>query len=98
MPTVWTMFLYSFPFLSADAGEMMAVVVCDSAPMKGAEGRVSVTLTVDASTASISLSGSDPRVGTRTAGSFSRSNVNLTAFASNGVPSWKRTPFRSLNV
>ena len=81
------MFLYSFPFLSAAAGETIAVVVCASAAMKGADGRVRVTLTVEASTASISLSGSDARTGTRIAGSFRRSNVNLTALASNGVPS-----------
>src|SRR5712691_4940289 len=29
---------------------------------------------------------------------MTRSKVNLTAAASSGVPSWKRTPLRSLNV
>ena len=98
MPTVWTMFLYSFPALSTDAGERIAVEVCDSAEMKGTDGCVRVIFTVDASSASISLSGSDARTGTRIAGSLSRSNVNLTAFASNGDPSWNTTPFRSLKV
>ena len=32
------------------------------------------------------------------AGSMMRSKVNLTAAASSTVPSWKRTPRRSLNV
>src|SRR5438552_17508994 len=31
------------------------------------------------------------------AGSATRSNVNLTAWAVNGVPSWNLTPFLSLN-
>src|SRR5437899_9497517 len=33
-----------------------------------------------------------------TAGSTTRSSVNLTASALNGVPSWNLTPFLSLNV
>ena len=64
----------------------------------GADGRVRVTLTVVASTASISLSGYGARIGTRTAVSLIRSRFHLTALASNGVPSWKVTPRRSLSV
>ena len=92
------MFLYSFPCLSMDAGDTRAEVVHESAEMNGAEGRVRVTLIVEASTASASLIGNGARIGTRTCVSFSRSRFHLTAFASNGVPSWKTTPFRSLKV
>ena len=81
-----------------EAGETRAEVVHDSAAMNGAEGFVSVTFTVEASKTSVSLIGNGARIGTRTCVSFSRSKFHLTAWASNGVPSWKVTPFRSFNV
>src|SRR5712691_10808893 len=92
------MLLYSLPCLSAAAGDTMPDVVHVRALMNGAEGRWSVTFTVVGSTASISLSGYGARIGTRTPGSLRRSRFHLTAFASNGVPSWKVMPVRSLNV
>src|SRR5262249_898309 len=92
------MFLYSLPSLSIEAGDTIAEVIQERAEANGADGRVSVTFTVDASTTSVSLIGNGARMGTRSAGSLRRSKFHLTAFASNGVPSWKTTPFRSLNV
>ncbi len=64
----------------------------------GAEGRRSVIFTVAGSTTSMSFSGNGARTGTRTLGSLSRSRFHLTALASNGLPSWKVTPLRSLSV
>ena len=44
------------------------------------------------------MAASAERRGEAVAGSRMRSNVALTAAALNGVPSWKRTPWRSLKV
>src|SRR3981081_1655686 len=90
----------SSPNLTAAVGETGARFEDDTLFRNDTWGRLKLTLTVEWATTSVDAYGPIWPIADSdfVFGSTMRSNENLTAWALNGVPSWKVTPWRSLKV
>ena len=90
----------SLPALRTASGEIGARYGTETESRNGAYGVLNRTRPVASSTTSVPSYGprSEMPVCDFVAGSTMRSNVNFTACALNGVPSWNFTSLRSLNV
>src|SRR5712691_12053659 len=102
VPTGWVTTAAVFGATVTDAGEMIAVLVWLSAAANGASGVLSVNLTwLSSTTATLAMPVLPPRMpgwDRNVLGLSSRSMLNLTAAALNGVPSENLIPWRRVNV